>query len=285
MNQTTVSVSHSHSRAIALVLLFAGCCAVSGCSTSAQLTSAWRENEIQVDGQPSDWGSHITPIKDSPIALGTLNDGDYLYLCIVSSDLQFRREMMGLGLTVWFEPDGGDRIGIHYPTGFRQMGRIPTRDFGGNGDRDEGVASSLAFSDLEILGPEKDDKTVYSPLEIPGVRVKIGQWRGSVVYEIRMPLKKSKSDPIAINAADGSDVDIEIQGGTVDASMRRPPTEGEPGGVEGRGEGMRGGMGGGMRGGGRRGGGGGGQRAQNRPKPIDFEAVIHLAKRTSSAGS
>ena len=276
MKQTMVSVNHSASTIIAGVFMFFGCCVVWGCSSSAQLTSAWPENKIQIDGQPSDWGSHITPIKDSPIALGTLNDQDFLYLCIVSSDLQFRREMMGLGLIVWFEPDGGDRIGIHYPTGFRQMGRMPTRDPGGSGDREGGIANSLAFSDLEILGPEKDDKTVYSPLEIPGVRVKIGQWRGSVVYEIRMPLKKSKSNPIAINAADGSDVDIEIQSGSLDASMRRFPGEGEPGGVEGRGEGMREGRGGGMRGGGRR--GGSGQRVQNRPKPVDFEAVIHLAK-------
>jgi len=276
MNRTTVSVNHSLAALIAGILMFAGCCAIPGCSSSVQLTSSWRETGIQIDGQPSDWGSHITPIKNSPVALGTLNDRDFLYLCIVSSDLQFRRQMMGLGLTVWFEPDGGDRIGIHYPTGFRQMGRIPARDSDGSGDRDEGMVNSLAFSDLEILGPEKDDKTVYSPLEIPGVRVKIGQWRGSVVYEIRMPLKKSKSNPIAIDAADGSDVNIEIQGGTVDASMRRFPAEGESGGIEGRGEGMREGRGGGMRGGGRR--GGGGQGVQNRPKPIDFEAVIHLAK-------
>jgi hypothetical protein len=256
---------------------------VDGCSSTAELSSSWNNNKIVVDGNADDWGGHFFYLKDSHVSLGLRNDQDFLYLCLMSSEGQFRRQMMGLGLTVWLEPEGGKKWGIHYPIGFVGQGIRPSFNREeAEGERDTAPLFGQSLQNLEILGSGDEDRQQFSALETPGISVKVGNSQGSAVYELRVPLRTSSDHPYAVGAAEGSSVKLALETGKLESENRRG--EMSDGGREGggRGGGWRGGGGGRGRGGGWSGGEGGGRTpGGERPEPLDFSAVVHLAGASS----
>jgi hypothetical protein len=244
-----------------------------GCSSTAELSSSWNANQIVVDGHAADWGGHFFYLNDSHVSLGLRNDQDFLYICLMSSEGQFRRQIMGLGLTVWLEPEHGKKWGIHYPIGFAGQGerRSFNRDEAG-GERDTAQIFGQLLQNLEIVESGKDEHQQFSTIEVPGISVKVGSSQGSVVYELKVPLKESSDHPYAVGAGPESTIKLALETGRFEARSR----EG------GMGEGGRGG--GGSRGGfgGRgRGGRGGGMPGGERPEPLDFSAVVHLSSASS----
>ncbi len=239
---------------IALLSLAAGVM-LAGCGSTAQLSSAWRSRGVTIDSAAREWKSPFTPVKDTHMFLGMQNDSAYFYVRILAPEEEFRRRISGPGMTVWFEPDGGKKIGILYPMG-------------------------TGLRDIEVLGSEKDDRTLFSPIEIPGVTVHLGSSEGSSMYELKLPLVASKEKPYAVGASPGSIVRVEIQTEKEVAGARAGGGGG--GGYPGGGEGGGGGYGGG---GGRRGGGFGGGRGGRSGggggggsfDPVDFKCDVHLA--------
>jgi uncharacterized membrane protein YgcG len=229
---------------------------VSGCGSTAQIPSSWRTPGVTVDTAAREWKSPFTPVKDTHLFIGMQNDSAFFYLRILAPEEEFRRRIAGPGMTVWLVPDDGKKLGILYPMG-------------------------TGIHDMEILGADKNDRTLFSPLEVPGVSVRVGSSDGSSMYELKVPLQASKDRPYAVGAAPGSAFRIEIQ--------TEKEVVGGRGGSE-MGEGAGGGRspgagGGGFGGGGRRGGGGGrggggrpgGQVGGARFDPVDFKADVHLA--------
>jgi hypothetical protein len=262
-----------------MLLTVAGLLALAGCGSTQDLSSAWSSNAVTIDGDASDWGSGLANLKDTKVYLGVRNDGDYLYLCLNSQDQQFRRQMIGLGLTVWFEPKGGDRLGILFPIGILKEGGRSAFEGGESQDpEDREQIGQQALRDFEVLGPGKDDRNLFSVVQSPGISMKVGGRKGQTVYELRVPLKKSSEHPYAIGADPGSTVGIEIETGKFEGGSR-------PGGM---GEGMRGGRrprgGEGMGGEGMPGEGMSGTREGRerqprgtRPEPLDVSVTVHLA--------
>jgi hypothetical protein len=230
---------------------------VSGCGSTAQIPSSWRTPGVTIDTAAQVWKSPFIPLKDTHLFLGMQNDSAFFYLRILAPEDEFRRRIAGPGMTVWFEADDGRKVGILYPMG-------------------------TGIHDLEILGTDKNDRTLFSPLEVPGVSVRVGSSEGSSMYELKVPLQASKDRPYAVGAAPGSTFRIEIQTEKEIAGMREGGGMGEGGG---RSPGGGGGGGGGFGGGGRRGGGGGGGRGGRsggqgggtRLDPVDFKADVSLA--------
>jgi hypothetical protein len=263
----------SISRLVAVGILILVSTMMDGCSSTAELSSSWNNYRIVVDGNADDWAGHFYYLKDAHVSLGIRNDQDFLYVCVMSSEGQFRRQIMGLGLTVWLEPDGGKKWGIHYPIGFAGQRRwSPSNGEEVGEERDTALIFGQSLQNLELFGPGDEDRQQFSALETPGISVKVGNSQGSAVYELRVPLRTSSEHPYAVGAAVGSDVKLALETGKFQAENRR-------GGMT---EGGRGAGGGRGRGGGWR-GGGGGRRTPNgeRPEPLDFSAVVHLASATS----
>lgn len=255
-----------------------------GCSSTAELSSSWNANQIVVDGHADDWGGHFFYLKDSHVSLGLRNDQDFLYVCLMSSEGQFRRQMMGLGLTVWLDPEDGKKWGIHYPMGFVGQGERPSfnrEEMGG--ERDTAQILGQLLQNLEILGPGKDEHQQFSAIEVPGIGVRVGSSQGSVVYELKVPLRESSDHPYALGAGPESTIKLALETGKFEGRSREGGMgEGGRGVGGGRGGGGRGGFGGRGRGGGGRGGeGGGGMASGERPEPLDFSAVVHLASAPS----
>jgi hypothetical protein len=191
-----------------------GAALLGGCGAGAQVASVWNDAPVVIDGSASEWNGRLTPIKDAGVSLGIRNDADNLYLCMLMPEEQFRRQMMLQGLTVLFETQDGRRLGVQYPVGLMHQDRamMPMdRDMGPE-DRDR--LFDMALRELEIRGSEPDDRTVFSTLQTPGFKVKIGRADGMVAYELEMPLAATKSNPYAIGAGPGASVRLEIASGS-----------------------------------------------------------------------
>ena len=265
---------------ISIALALAGVL-VSGCGSTTELSSSWNDNKVVIDGNAGEWTSGLTNLKDTKVFVGVQNDQDYVYVCLTSTDPQFRRQLMGAGLSVWFESEDGKRMGVLYPIGMMRPEGQPAsgeEQEGDPGDREHMFQQAL--QDLEVLGPGKDDRNLFSTVQVPGIVVKVGGSQTAVAYELRFPLKKSSEHPYALGALPGSTVKIDIQTGKFGSGGRQ--------GGEG-GEGMRGGGGGRRRGGGGMlggGMGGGGERSEgqtprgSRPEPLDVTVKVHLVAAT-----
>ena len=95
-----------------------------GCG-GQELASTWRDREVTIDGVDAEWENAVTWVEDKNVAIGLLNDGEYLYICLASIDFQRVRQMVGSGLTVWFDPQGGKEktFGINFPLGMQSSVR------------------------------------------------------------------------------------------------------------------------------------------------------------------
>lgn len=265
---------------------------VLGASSKKQrLDSHWRDREITVDGDNGEWPGPLLAVDEHQrLTAAAVNDGQFLYVVLSTSDAALRAQIMGQGLIVWFDPGGGDKksFGVKFPVGMGD-GDMPGR---GRGFRRPDAAAGGVQSDpsqrvapleppnrLEIFGPEKDDAHSFVADKVPGLSVKVGQVEGALVYELKVPLARTDEYPYAVQAKSGALIGFGLE--TV--KRERPSREGRGGmggfggGGGGGGMGGRGGMG---RGGGMGGRGGGmGRGDSEAPKPLKAWATIKLSSR------
>ncbi len=84
------------------------------------LDSHLTDGNIVVDGNIGEWtGPFVTLNEQHPVAVAVANDGEYLYLALTASEAVVRRQILGQGLIVWFDPEGKDKkhFGIKFPVG------------------------------------------------------------------------------------------------------------------------------------------------------------------------
>jgi hypothetical protein len=268
INRIILRASKPFSITLAFVFVLAY---LAGCK-NLEFNSYWLVGDVKVDGVNSEWDNSTTYIEDEKVLVGLMNDEDFLYISLIADNPSLRRQMMGQGFIVWFDPAGGKKkaFGIQYPLGLQEMG-VSMADFVGPGanneKRREIVEQSL--TELIIRGSDKDDWDRMATKDATGIEVRISD-SGPFIYELKVPLRKSEDHPYAIGATKES-VGIGLE-------MQKFDREGM---MAGRGEGMRGGhMGppGGMRRG-MEGPSGGGMRRPEMAEPIKLWAKVRLAHR------
>ncbi|MGH2568569.1 MAG: hypothetical protein ACRDGA_09535, partial [Bacteroidota bacterium] len=91
---------------------------LAGCAGSV-MTSGWNDERIVVDGDAQDWDGTSAFYNDEGVAVKVRNDAEYLYLLLVIQKREVGREVIMRGLTLWFDPNGGEKktIGLRYPLG------------------------------------------------------------------------------------------------------------------------------------------------------------------------
>jgi hypothetical protein len=235
-----------------------------GCG-GQELTSTWRDREVTIDGVDAEWENAVTYVEDKNVAIGLLNDGEYLYICLASIDFQRVHQMIGSGLTVWFDPEGGKEktLGINFPLGM-QFSREDMRPEKMSMSREsmpdpEELREMVEESakEMVILGPEKGKSLRMLTHGSQEIAVKLGYSGGKLVYELRVPLVQDPQHPNAIGAGASETIGVGLETAEFDMDMMRDRMrERKGGGMPPGGQGTPpGGMrGGGMRGGGMRGG-------------------------------
>lgn len=263
-------------------ILFTLTIILGGCSSPLKLTSDWRQGDIVIDGNDSEWQSGLYYDKESDIVYGVRNDGNYVYIFLKTQNRSTQMQIMGSGFTVWFDAEGGtdQTFGIRYPLG--HLGAHT--EFHPDADEEQMRTSvDQSSPELEILGPKKENVQRFSVLEVPGIRAKVSHSRMTLVYELCVPLKKTSEHPFAIGQTASGWVGIEFEtGGSTSGQMKsaahldRPGGSGEPNaGPPLESEEQRGrGYGRGQR--------GGAQEGKEKPKQMELWLSVQLAEAPSA---
>jgi len=279
-----------------LVLAAVSVVAIAVAAETLRIDSTWSAEAPAVDGKLTEWPSPLVTLGQTKLSLGVRNDGQNLYVAFASSD-QGTRVMLGAaGFTVWVDPSGKDKkmFGVTVPPimtgpGMRGRGEGGFPGQGGQPADWQGAQSVRAITSIEVVGPSKDDKR---RLELTyartiGLDVVARLSEGVLVYELRVPLIVSESQPYGAKSVPGATIGLGIESNQMPRPEGREGRGGPNSRLEGAppsgGGGGRGGMGGGMGGGGAQTGGMGGGppeggRGEMRElKPIKSWAVVRLA--------
>jgi hypothetical protein len=243
---------------------------LAGCN-EIKLSSNWCDREISIDGDQADWSGALRFLEDQQASVGVLNDGDFLYLCLVSSNQGPVMQTVMSGFTVWFDREGGKKknFGVKFPLGM-PGGAMPMIDRSKTKEPEmprEFLDASL--KEIEIIGPGEGQLNRAPDFEDQGIQVKIVETNGRFVYELKVPLAITSDHPYAIGAKEGKPVGIGFEAGEPNRPEmgERPSDGGFPGGGPG--------------GGGMPPGGGRGPRPEM-PEPIKLWLKVSLAPAASS---
>ena len=258
-------------------ILFAGC-------KEPEIDSRWRDREISIDGNDSEWGNYIQYYdEDTRVILCMFNDDQNMYIKVSSPNRMMQSQFISMGFTVWFDPNSGNdkKFGVHFPLGKQGGGLQITR--GGEkptqNDDQEKIQKMLEEiqKDIELIGPGKNKRLIMTVTEADdlGINVKMGKPKGNLIYELKIPLALSENHPYAVGIVPDKKIGVGFETGKINKnemkkrmSDRQGQMSGKPGGMGERG-GRPGGMGG--RGGNRMPGGG------MIPEPLELWAKVTLA--------
>jgi hypothetical protein len=225
-----------------------------GCG-EPKLNSGWLDREVDIDGSHLEWEGAVYSVDDLAGSIGLLNDDANLYLCLATTDQDLMRQILGPGLTAWFDPAGGKEkvFGIRFPLGVSGVGLFGER--GGERPDPERLRVRLDESEpeMEILRGEEQATRMFAA-QAAGIDLKIDETNGALVYELLLPLRTDTGKPFAIGSAPGRTIGIGLE----TPEIERPRMRGR-----GRSGGVPGGRGGGVPGGGR----GGMMGGRPRPEP------------------
>ena len=272
-----------------LIMVF---CLMAGCGM-IDLKSHWRNRPVVIDGKNTEWGNSLVLLDDKETSIAILNDSDFIYIGLVSTNRNLRGQVARRGITFWFDVEGGkdEKFGVHYPLGFDAV--RPSPENGTDADSQSStVQKDLPTDDLEIEGPGKDDHHPMTFAEAGGIEAKYKIANGVLVYELKVPLSDKSSSPFTIGAKSGALIGVGAETSN-NKSSPKPSESASEGGSGGRGGGMGGEGGGGYGGGsggygggrGHRGGGGGGGRSSSgggQGEPFTMWAKVQLAVHDTS---
>jgi hypothetical protein len=181
------------------LLAFIG--SITGCNEPIALNSKWCDFEVTTDGMDLEW-SHASLFAEK-VALTLLNDSNYMYIRLYSRDRALQAQVLGNGLTLWFDPEGGKKkiFGIHFPIGMaqRDMPLISPTGMNDYEMRTERMLEALT-DEMEILGPDEKDTARISLAEarMHGIEVGLGCSKGNLVYELKIPLAQEDENSFAV---------------------------------------------------------------------------------------
>ena len=238
--------------------------ALSGCSSTLELTSRWTNHELKVDGTGTEWNDATTLIPGPQVLVGIKNDRENLYVCLRTSNRITQVQMLALGTTVWIDTEGkkNKTFGIQFPvSGLIQGRRFPSQQ---NPEELRRLIDA-AQRQFEILGPGKDERRRIADKQEKGLDVHLGFADGTLTYELKIPLHKTPEHAYAVGADPSKLLTIGLETGDYSDAMRAQlsgssrPAGGSGGGRGGRGGGQSpGGMG------------------SDAPEPLKHWLIVHL---------
>ena len=235
-----------------------------GCSSSLELSSKWTNQELQITGDQSHWKDATIDIAGPDVSVGVKNDNTNVYVCLITSNPATQLQILGLGCITWFDIGGKKErtFGIGFPvSGLLQGRRFPTRE---NPEELQRLID-VAQRQLEIRGPGEGERHRLSERDVPGIEVHLGYADGTLTYELKVPLQKSKEHPYAVQADMTKPLSVCFETGDLAEAMKGQPAVSNPSRNAGGGRG------------GRQVGGTGQGLAGDMPEPLKHWVTVHLA--------
>jgi len=131
------------------------------------------EPAVVIDGKNTEWGNSLVLLDDKENFYRILNDSDFIYIGLVSTNRNLRSQVVRRGITFWFDVEGGkdEKFGVHYPLGFDAV--HPSTEEGADAENQPSmVPKEIPSDDLEIEGPGKDDHHSMTFAEAGGIEAK-----------------------------------------------------------------------------------------------------------------
>ena len=209
----------------ALAILLLGILTACGSFKTFQIESRPPDGQILIDGLAGDWAGRLFVVEGQNVALGFLNDREYLYICLRIDNPGMKRQLLRSGMTVWFDPDGGQKkvLGLKYPVGLRSgeegMWRVEDPD---DVEAPGEVGGNL--TDVEIHRQGVSEPEVMDIAEAQGFELRASASGRNFFYELKVPLTKSVDCPVGLGAAPGGTVGVGFETGKFDFNSlsRRP---------------------------------------------------------------
>jgi len=186
-------------------------CAVSVALGAAPpgIASAWISQPIVVDGMSNEWPKLDT--LDRGLMIGAANDADSLNLVLSTNDQQLRG-LLAAGLIIWMDTAGGkaQTFGVRIPGAAPPLlpGMTPAAPPSSDA-ASEGITTKVNDR-FDLLGPGKNQRRLIDVTPELGVEMASGLQENAVIYEIRLPLKKTDAHPYAVNAGPGATIGLGI---------------------------------------------------------------------------
>ena len=263
-----------------------------------EIKSKWVNSDFDISKPDSTWRSTSEYFEDYKLLASFRNDDNYLYVYLTSTDNSLRRELLLRGMTIWFDPSGGTdkKMGIKFPVGvdptqMRLAMRSPDEETRSHGDRTEfNDRIKETLNQIELLndGGETKLRTTVTGGD-HGISARLDDEDGSLVYKLKVPLKKFTANTFYVDTQPDKPLGIELESNQVDLKEMREKSGDKSG--EGRGRGGVG-IGGGEPGEGGEGdypGGGGfpgggmhrmgGMRGSNGPTEFDMWIKLDMAEK------
>lgn len=250
-----------------IAILVGGLYPTTADSGEPKLISQWNADTIAIDGIESEWTDSRVYLDDINVGMGVKNDGEFIYVHLATTDEMAIRQILGLGLIIWFDPDGGDDevFGIRYPLGLVGSGVL--RQFAGKRpDRDDLIALSDSLApEMELLDEQGEVIQRIQTGARSDLNAQLTMDNGRFAYELQVPLYYTEEHPYAVGSMPGANVGVGFESPKPD--LDREQMEAIRDGMRGRG-----GRFGGRGGFGRRGG-----NRPERPEPLNQWTKVELA--------
>ncbi len=260
------------------IAIFLTVIVVVGCSSVKETTSNWRNNEIKIDGDISDWQNTLEAIPDKNFAVGLKNDDKFLYISFITDDRMKIMQMFRNGFITWLTPNGdnGKKFGIKFPLSNKEKGTTQFHDVNREMIPQENIEKIITKllneqKEFKIINKDKFPLNLFFLENTEGIKLALGYKANNFVYELQIPLASSNYST-KINSLPGDKVIVYFETEKSEfenTNGRAPESDGQ--------------MPGGQRGGGQR---GGGRMRQGVPglqnsEPIDYSFNVLLQKQSN----
>lgn len=185
---------------------------LNSCRSPMELTSQRRTTDIVIDGSAKEWEGKTVVLRNYNATLGIQHDDEFLYLCFTTSDRQLQFQVLAMGMTVWFDPEGKEKqsFGVRFPLGVEAPARMMPRP--GQPDVDFlGVALQRQRPELELIGPGHEQATRGTLGQFAGVNARLGRNQDVLIYELKVPLKLSSQYRWSIEAVPTNPLSVGLE--------------------------------------------------------------------------
>ncbi|OGU98055.1 MAG: hypothetical protein A3J84_06245 [Ignavibacteria bacterium RIFOXYA2_FULL_37_17] len=204
---------------------------ISGCGSVKETTSVWKDNEIKIDGDISDWQNALISIPDKKFAVGFKNDDKFLYISLITDDRMKIMQMLREGFITWVTPNEGDgkTFGVKFPLSnkdmegeqLQSMNREPFQRDNRDNMEKQFVRLLNRQNELEIINKDKFPLSLMPLENKEGIKVKLGYTANNFVYELQIPLTTGENYSFPVNAAPGGKVSIRFETEKMDLENSR----------------------------------------------------------------
>jgi len=259
--------------------------ACAGLFSAKEISSAWNDSSIKIDGDGAEWDAAAMTEKDG-LSVSAANDEKNLYIYAAALDRDSAAQLSGMfkqTFTLWLDGKGGKKkaYGIKLDIkGGRQLQKEGRPQMPAERSADRMPAEPRTVSTVSYETTIVDADGPIDTLDSSGVEFKSGlNRRNRPVLEFKIPLAKLMEKAPGLVGVGFAASEIDESAMPIKQGLGNSSGGGRSG--RGPGGGMGGGPGGGMGGGpeGGMGGGPGGGGPPSLPDAIDFWLKVKLASK------